>query len=72
MEILKIECVNVQHAQIATMRLKGLGRRTVRMGKAVVTESDSDKWFIQAFRESLGYTCQPSEYDIKQLEREYE
>ena len=70
--VMKFECIDVQHAQIATMRLKGYKRRTVRLGKAVITESESDRIFCKVYCEAMAYTCQPSDQDVQQLEREYE
>jgi len=70
--VFKFECIDVQHAQIASLRLKDLSRRTVRLGKAVVTDTPNDRFFIRIYCEAMAYTCTPTDEDIETLEREYE
>lgn len=64
---IKFQCVNEQHAIIAALRMKGLGRKTLRLGRAVICSGD---WSIQATRiasQNMSHTLTPTSYDRAQL-----
>lgn len=67
---MKFECMNEQYAIIATLRLKRLGRKAIRLGRAVVTDSPSDNWFCRVYVEAHAYTTTETEYDLERLRNE--
>lgn len=66
----KFQCINEQHAIVAALRMRGLGRKTVRLGRAVVSEGD---WHVQVATiasQNMSRTMTPTEYDEQALETE--
>ncbi len=65
MSVYKLECINVQHAIIASLRIKGMGFKAVRLGKAVLTGAPMTRNVPSAVRDAMAYTTEPTESDMQ-------
>ena len=65
MNVYKIECIDVQHAIIASLRIKGMGFKTVRLGKAVVTDAPMTYNVPSAISDAMARTTEATESDIQ-------
>ncbi|CAM0005349.1 hypothetical protein VPHK459_0002 [Vibrio phage K459] len=65
MNVYKLECINVQHAIIATLRIKGMGFKAVRLGKAVLTDAPMTHNVPSAVRDAMAYTSEATESDMQ-------
>ena len=65
MNVYKLECINVQHAVIASLRIKGMGFKVVRLGKAVLTDAPMTRNVPSAVRDAMARTTEATEYDMR-------
>ncbi len=65
MNVYKLECINVQHAIIASLRIKGMGFKAVRLGKAVLTDAPMTHNVPSAVRDAMARTTEATESDIQ-------
>ncbi|WGH28501.1 hypothetical protein 13VV501A_gene0004 [Vibrio phage 13VV501A] len=63
MEPYKIECIDVQHAIIAALRIQGMGFRTVRLGKAVLTDAPMVGNVPQVVMQAMAITSSLNDFD---------
>lgn len=59
----KLECINVQHAIIATLRINGMGYEAKRLGTAILTDAPMDRNVPHVVREAMARTTELSESD---------
>ena len=65
MNVYKLECIDVQHAIIATLRIKGMGFKAVRLGKAVVTDAPMTYNVPSAISDAMARTTEATEFDMQ-------
>ena len=65
MNVYKLECINVQHAVIASLRIKGMGFKVVRLGKAVLTDAPMTRNVPSAVRDAMARTTEATESDMQ-------
>ncbi|QZI89405.1 hypothetical protein SIPHO063v1_p0047 [Vibrio phage PS10B.1] len=65
MNVYKLECINVQHAIIASLRIKGMGFKAVRLGKAVLTDAPMTRNVPSAVRDAMARTTEATESDMQ-------
>ncbi|CAH9011349.1 putative coil containing protein [Vibrio phage 141O35-1] len=65
MNVYKLECINVQHAIIASLRIKGMGFKTVRLGKAVLTDAPMIHNVPSAISDAMARTTEATEFDMQ-------
>ncbi|AUR83278.1 hypothetical protein NVP1033O_04 [Vibrio phage 1.033.O._10N.222.49.B8] len=65
MNVYKLECINVQHAIIATLRIKGMGFKAVRLGRAVLTDAPMTHNIPSAVRDAMARTTEATESDMQ-------
>ncbi|AUR82404.1 hypothetical protein NVP1024O_04 [Vibrio phage 1.024.O._10N.261.45.F8] len=61
----KLECIDVQHAIIASLRIKGMGFKAVRLGKAVLTDAPMTHNVPSAVRDAMARTTEATESDMQ-------
>lgn len=67
---IKMQCIDEQHAIIAEKSMRSIGRKTIRLGRAVVSEG---KWNTKTTRilvENMAHSRTPTDYDIMVLREE--
>lgn len=65
MNVYKLECIDVQHAIIASLRIKGMGFKAVRLGKAVLTDAPMTHNVPSAVRDAMARTTEATESDMQ-------
>lgn len=65
MNVYKLECINVQHAIIASLRIKGMGFKAMRLGKAVLTDAPMTHNVPSAVRDAMARTTEATESDMQ-------
>lgn len=64
----KFQCINEQHAIIAVCRMRGLGRKTVRLGRAVISEGEWSIDVTSIAAQNMSHTLTPTWYDEQELQ----
>ncbi|AUR81653.1 hypothetical protein NVP1089O_04 [Vibrio phage 1.089.O._10N.261.51.F9] len=65
MNVYKLECINVQHAIIASLRIKGMGFKAIRLGKAVLTDAPMTRNVPSVISDAMARTTEATESDIQ-------
>lgn len=65
MNVYKLECIDVQHAIIATLRLKTGGDKAIRSGRAVLTDAECKGNVSSVLLDAMTRTTEPTENDMK-------
>lgn len=65
MNVYKLECINVQHAIIASLRIKGMGFKAIRLGKAVLTDAPMTHNVPSAISNAMARTTEVTESDMQ-------
>lgn len=65
MNVYKLECIDVQHAIIASLRIKSMGFKAVRLGKAVLTDAPMAHNVPSAVRDAMARTTEATESDMQ-------
>lgn len=64
-DVYKLECIDVQHAIIATLRVKTGGDKAVRLGRAVLTDAAMTRNVPGVLLGAMARTTEPTENDMK-------
>jgi SOS response regulatory protein OraA/RecX len=64
---IKFQCIDESHAIVAALRMKGLGRKTVRLGRAVICEGDWCQQVTTVAVQNMAHTLTPTKYDLDAL-----
>lgn len=64
---IKFQCIDEQHARIAAAGMRGIGRKTVRLGRAVISEGDWCDKVIQITSTNMAHSMSPTKYDLAAL-----
>ena len=61
--MIKLNCTDQQHAEIARLQLIGMGRKAAVDGKAVIATGEYDNKVAKVKVEALAYTDDVTEWD---------
>ncbi len=64
MDVYKIECLDEQHAIIATLSIKAGGDTALRLGKAILTDAEMSGSVPEAVSSAMAYTTEPTTSDL--------
>lgn len=64
-DVYKLECIDVQHAIIATLRIKTDGNTAIRLGRAVLTDAEMTRNVPSVILQAMARTVEPTENDMK-------
>lgn len=65
--MIKLICIDQQHAEIARLQLIKLGRRAALAGKAVIATGDYNHETIRIELDAIAFTAELTEWDKEQL-----
>lgn len=65
--MIKLNCIDQQHAEIARLQLIGMGRKAVVAGKAVISTGEYDNKVVRVKVEALAYTDDVTDWDVEYL-----
>ena len=61
--MIKLNCIDQQHAEIARLQLIGMGRKAAVAGKAVIATGEYDNKVIRVKLEAQAYADDVTEWD---------
>ena len=64
-DVYKLECIDVQHAIIATLRIKTGGDKAIRLGRAVLTDAAMARSVPSVLLDAMARTTEPTDNDMK-------
>lgn len=64
-DVYKLECIDVQHAIIATLRIKTGGGKAIRLGRAVLTDAAMARSVPSVLLDAMARTTEPTDNDMK-------
>ena len=65
--ILKLICIDEQHAQIAKDQFNSIGSRAVSAGRAVIVKTMSDSAYVKIKLGAMAYTDKVTNWDVEAL-----
>ena len=68
--MIKFQCIDEQHAKIAASAMRGADRKTVLLGRAVISEGEWTDEVIRIAHQNMSHTLSPTKYDKSMLKRE--
>lgn len=64
---IKFQCINEQYARIAAVGMRGIGRKTVLLGRAVISEGHWCDKVMRITETNMAHSLTPTKYDLDAL-----